>query len=146
MNWLMSLLIGLFWISPSFAQAASMANAGMVKVKYGYHTFDEIHFENKKGHWEVTYVDRDMRNGDRVLKRAFPNELAEKSLFRLEYLLKRHIQKIKKSGDEPCASNLIVEAGRGNQKTFNYCLEALSVGEESQFGTWILETTGLFRL
>lgn len=144
MGRMISYLIVFFLISSLPIHAASISKAGVVKVKYGYHAFDEIHFEDKNGHWEVTYVDRDLRSGDRVLKRAFPNELAEKNLFQLEYLLKRHAQKIKKSEDEPCASNFTMEIGRENQKSFNFCLEALSDAEEGQFGTWILETTNLF--
>lgn len=122
----------------------SLSKKSEVVVKYGYKQFDEISFKNKKKYWEVFFTDRGMAHEDRVLKRAFPSEIAKDRLFQLEYLLRRTQKRTKSLPSGLCASKFILVFMK-EKKEVAYCLDQLNNGESRQFTHWIQKTTDLFK-
>lgn len=138
-----SFVLVIFFSSFVFAKG-SLSKKNEVVVRYGYKQFDEISFKNKKKYWEVFFTDRGMDHGDKVLKRAFPSEVANDRLFQLEYLLRRTQKKTKPLLSGLCASKFILVFTK-QKKEVAYCLDHLNNGESRQFTQWIQKTTDLFK-
>lgn len=132
-------------LSMQAAFASTLPQVQELKLTYGHHMKDEIHFMKQKKNWKVTFFDRGFSRSENIERRIFPNDLAEEKLLELEYFLKINAGKLQVSSSCFRKVSLWVKSKGNKALTKQYCLENLTKAEWLPLSNWIRTTTALFR-